>query len=1105
MLASTVVVVESGADPAEAVAGQVTGRVFRDYDADGVYAATASGNRVAEVGLAGVTVTAYNGAGTSVGTTTTASGGGYTLSGLGNNTALRIEFTGYPAGFTDSTRGGTATATTTANTSNTSVQFVSTGTNGASEVNLGLHKETDLAKSTATPIITAVQAVGTYNGNSSGASAITYITRAAATNTAATTAASTVATFSQVGATWGVAMQALPRTSSTANEGYYVYASAVVKRHSGLGPAGLAGLYRMSVTANSTTGARVGTGTATVERINLAGTGMPSYGTFTRTTADLNSSNTDTGQAPDSGAFAAAGTQGIGGIAYDDGYLYVVNLYDRNVYRYALSTLAFSTNATIPTPSAAPTLISTGLASGERPWAISVHQGRIYLGVANENGLTARVLSLPVGSTSGWTQELSFSLGYQRGIAWSTAAPTTGQTQAQWHAWESNPATLYTASNLGSTWTTWQLSAYGQAILSGLDFDDGGNMLIGLADRFSLQSGEKDPWPNQTNLVVATPVGDTLYAGVSSTGAFSLENGASQAGATAPTLLTVMTAGNEAAARQPGYGGTVATTSEQWTRRNIQHGGREFFEDSLRYDGAGGIDGQGVVHDETTLGAVAALPGIAQVVTSSYDAATSYNSAGNRFLDLTDGHGIDGFNQYTQNDMYFGKGGGIGGVAVLLSDAPVEIGNRAWYDADADGIQDADEPALNGLTVQLWTADSSGNPVSQVGASKTTATVNGQAGTYYFRSQDAATDPTTGFTKNGDYVVKFVKPTTGSPTYVWPGTTPTAFSTTPTWAQLELTTRTAGSNDLIDSNPDPVTGNAPVTVGDFGDDDHSIDAGYVALRTYTITKTIAAGTAPPGAQFTIDVSSATNFRGDDVLSPTNSTTDASRVTVETTSYTLAAGQTLTTTERIPYGYTLRFTEAGIPGAAVAFSPNIGTSDDTGQLVLSASAGALTVANSYTTVTVTKALSPTVTLPGGTTFPIEYTLDGGSTQSTTVAVGTPLTLSVPYATVVKLREPLVGPFSWGGWAWGTGTWTNGATSLTPDANGWVTVTANSSTAAVALTLTNHPYVPPALPFAGGPASDLFTIGGALVLAIGLGLGTWQLLRRRRQGTRAAHRA
>ena len=49
------------------------------------------------------------------------------------------------------------------------------------------------------------------------------------------------------------------------------------------------------------------------------------------------------------------------------------------------------------------------------------------------------------------------------------------------------------------------------------------------------------------------------------------------------------------------------------------------------------------------------------------------------------------------------------------SASPVEIGNRVWLDADLNGRQDPDEPAINGAPVQLWTADAAGAPECLIG------------------------------------------------------------------------------------------------------------------------------------------------------------------------------------------------------------------------------------------------------------------------------------------------------------------------------------------------------------------------------------------------------
>ncbi|MBK9462361.1 MAG: hypothetical protein IPN94_23805 [Sphingobacteriales bacterium] len=60
----------------QAANAQVSGTIFRDFDADGARDSTS--NHIKEVGLAGVTVTAYNAVNASVGSAT-ASFGTYTI------------------------------------------------------------------------------------------------------------------------------------------------------------------------------------------------------------------------------------------------------------------------------------------------------------------------------------------------------------------------------------------------------------------------------------------------------------------------------------------------------------------------------------------------------------------------------------------------------------------------------------------------------------------------------------------------------------------------------------------------------------------------------------------------------------------------------------------------------------------------------------------------------------------------------------------------------------------------------------------------------------------------------------------------------------------
>ncbi len=76
--------------PNALVAGQISGAVFQDYNADGAQAS-------AEPGVAGVTVTAYAANGTTASTAVSAADGKYTLAGLTDSVEYRLEFANLPS------------------------------------------------------------------------------------------------------------------------------------------------------------------------------------------------------------------------------------------------------------------------------------------------------------------------------------------------------------------------------------------------------------------------------------------------------------------------------------------------------------------------------------------------------------------------------------------------------------------------------------------------------------------------------------------------------------------------------------------------------------------------------------------------------------------------------------------------------------------------------------------------------------------------------------------------------------------------------------------------------------------------------------------------
>lgn len=94
-------------------AGTISGRVYQDFNGNGSYDTTTRLNLI-NVGVAAVTVSAYDQDRTARGSTTTAANGTFSLAATGTG-PYRIEFTTLPAGHTPSARstdsmlGGTAT------------------------------------------------------------------------------------------------------------------------------------------------------------------------------------------------------------------------------------------------------------------------------------------------------------------------------------------------------------------------------------------------------------------------------------------------------------------------------------------------------------------------------------------------------------------------------------------------------------------------------------------------------------------------------------------------------------------------------------------------------------------------------------------------------------------------------------------------------------------------------------------------------------------------------------------------------------------------------------------------------------------------------------
>ena len=211
---------------------------------------------------------------------------------------------------------------------------------------------------------------------------------------------------------------------------------------------------------------------------------------------------------------------------------------------------------------------------------------------------------------------------------------------------------------------------------------------------------------------------------------------------------------------------------------------------------------------------------------------------------------------------------------------------------------------------------------------------------------------------------------------------------------------------------------------------------------------------------------------------------------------------VSTTQYIPVGSIVEAREGprpDIPGvewgpATCTVNGTTITPDETGLFVLPAEAmtsGATVAVVATNPATADPvggfAITKTVTgpdaaaVPDDTKFPIEYSVDGGPVQATTVGVGETVTVDdVPGGATVRIRETSPPPIDGG--VWKDPTWTVDGTTLEADADGWVTTRVESgSTLAVGLVNTT---TPGNLPFTGGEMPLLPALAGLAMILVGI---------------------
>ncbi|MDX3226876.1 SdrD B-like domain-containing protein [Streptomyces sp. ME19-01-6] len=488
----------------------------------------------------------------------------------------------------------------------------------------------------------------------------------------------------------------------------------------------------------------------------------------------------------DAGFTNAPGKESIGGLALseDGSTLYAVNLLTRSLVSFD------ATGDTASRPEATVRIPDPGCASSGdwRPFGLQVHDKKLYVGgvCSAESTQKREDLKAVVYTYDGeqFDTVLTQPLTAKRG---SVFGSNDVDQATHWNPWNTSLAT-WDERKVGNVFID------PQPELASLAFTRDGSMVLGFRDRFMdvMGWGGLDPRPLNDDPENGMAGGDINMACATPTGGYAWEGTGN-----CPNHATPATGGGQDA-------GVV-----------------EYFP--------GDFFGNGV-HAETALGSVAYIPQQQWVVSTEFDPTVNVATSGTGYHNVTTGQGpgnapaANAYQFVSREQTGFGKAGGLGDIAYEAANAPIQIGNRVWFDGDHNGIQDpegANEVPLPDATINLLDSDG-----KQVATTKTDA-----AGEYYFGGVGADYELKPG----AKYTVEFDVCTADT----------SKVPDQPSATELRFTLPRAGDKRAHDSNVTPpktgqlCDGQAPVTAPDKpGEVDHTIDAGvYIQKETPTPTPT----------------------------------------------------------------------------------------------------------------------------------------------------------------------------------------------------------------------------------------------------------------------------
>ncbi|MFS8096220.1 hypothetical protein LFM09_03685 [Lentzea alba] len=484
--------------------------------------------------------------------------------------------------------------------------------------------------------------------------------------------------------------------------------------------------------------------------------------------------------------FAVPGKQSLGDIDIsDDGTeLYVVNMNDKKLYVYdATQPTAAAEKGSYAIPASGCTN-----AGDWRPGALGVKDGTVWVGgvcsgeVSKQlNDVKAVVFPFKAGAFG--AAAVTKVLNFPRGDAFKGVDEPTNL----WHPWTDTWApnskpNEQAGFDPGSRNITWA-----QPLLTDIGVENNGDLVLAFRDRFGDQVGQQTPAPD------GSAQGTTWNAVI------------------AGDLNRVCKSGNTF--NWEGSGGCKNNRPDEPLGGGepdnvIEYYPGEYYDSYNENNGTGNGN---VRHAETSLGAVAIVPGEDRMPANVMD-PIRVRSGGTGWFDRANGqmqtrNRVNSYQITSADTEGWGKANGLADLEALCDLAPVQLGNRVWYDTDGDGTQDGDEPAIAGVKVTA-------TPCAG-GAALPVKTTNAK-GEYYFGAADGL-KPETCYNLAFDL--------SGVNAATLPGA--------PNKADLKWTTKEAGPDRVIDSNVD-AEGKTQVTTGKAGTADHTIDAGIIAKVTNSL-------------------------------------------------------------------------------------------------------------------------------------------------------------------------------------------------------------------------------------------------------------------------------